>query len=574
MIKKPGYGTTWHRHRHLRTRSSVLPIVLACLAAGLPWRMPIAVAENAGFVKTVGARFMLDGAPHFFAGANFWQGMNLGMDGAAGGDRERLGRELDRMQALGLVNLRVMALSEGPDSEPYRMRPSLQPAPGLFNEAVFAGLDYLLHEMNRRNMRAVMTLNNYWHWSGGMAQYVAWADGSPIPYPPSHPDFTGDWGTFMTYSARFYSMPQCQTAFRTAIAAVVGRTNTISGRLYRNDPTIFAWELANEPRNYPQAWIDETAAYIKSLDPNHMVTSGSEGSVGGDFLPTHDGPHIDYATCHIWPQNWGWYQPDMPGTYAAGLQNALDYLQTHADLAATALGKPLVLEEFGLARDGGSLDPAAATTFRDDFFAQHYAAVEENAEAGGALAGDNLWAWAGEGRPGVPSPQWIGDPPHETPGWYSVYDADAATLLVLAAHADQLACLSDDRDRDGLPDSWEWWRFGSLTRTSGEAREDGDGDGASDRNEYLAGTDANDAKDYLAIRGLQRVAAPPAMHLSWNTVTGRLYTVTIAASPCEPFGAAPDFIDRAATGTSMTYTNGEAGLPGTRFYRIQVRPPW
>jgi len=68
MIKKPGYGTTWHRHRPLRTRAAVLPIVLTCLAAGLPWRMPVAVAENAGFVKTVGARFMLDGAPHYTNG--------------------------------------------------------------------------------------------------------------------------------------------------------------------------------------------------------------------------------------------------------------------------------------------------------------------------------------------------------------------------------------------------------------------------------------------------------------------------------------------------------------------------
>jgi cellulose synthase/poly-beta-1,6-N-acetylglucosamine synthase-like glycosyltransferase len=24
---------------------------------------------------------------------------------------------------------------------------------------------------------------------------------------------------------------------------------------------------------------------------------------GGDFVLTHDGPHIDYTTCHIWPQN-------------------------------------------------------------------------------------------------------------------------------------------------------------------------------------------------------------------------------------------------------------------------------
>lgn len=50
------------------------------------------------------------------------------------------------------------------------------------------------------------------------------------------------------------------------------------------------------------------------------------------------------------------------------------------------LNKPLVLEEFGLARDGGSLDPAAAATYRDDFFGQLYAAVEANAEGGGAIA--------------------------------------------------------------------------------------------------------------------------------------------------------------------------------------------
>jgi len=155
----------------------------------------MAAADNAGFVKTAGTRFMLNGAPHFYAGANFWQGMNLGASAAADGDRERLGRELDRLKALGLVNLRVMALSEGPDSAPYRMSPSLQPAPSVFNEAVFEGLDHLLHEMNRRNMRAVMTLNNYWHWSGGMAQYVAWAEGASIPYPPSHSDFTGDYAT-------------------------------------------------------------------------------------------------------------------------------------------------------------------------------------------------------------------------------------------------------------------------------------------------------------------------------------------------------------------------------------------
>jgi mannan endo-1,4-beta-mannosidase len=49
-----------------------------------------------------------------------------------------------------------------------------------------------------------------------------------------------------------------------------------------------------------------------------------------------------------------------------------------------------------------------------------------------AVAGDSFWALHGEARP--PSP-WLEDPPHETPGWYSVYVQDQRTLAVFTAHA-------------------------------------------------------------------------------------------------------------------------------------------
>lgn len=38
-----------------------------------------------------------------------------------------------------------------------------------------------------------------------------------------------------------------------------------------------------------------------------------------------------------------------------------------------------------------------------------------------------------------PGDRWVGDPPHEAPGWYSIYDDDASTLAVLTAHAAALA---------------------------------------------------------------------------------------------------------------------------------------
>jgi mannan endo-1,4-beta-mannosidase len=406
----------------------------------------VASAANTGFVSTNGAQFEVGGQPHYFTGANFWQGMNLAADGASG-DRPRLGRELDRLQAAGVTNVRVMASSEGPNTEPYRMVPSLQTSPGVYDADVFAGLDYLLDELDQRDMRAVMVLNNFWHWSGGMAQYVSWNENTPIPYPND----TGDWGTYQNYAKKFYTNSDCQDQYKAHIATVVGRVNSVNGKTYENDPTIFSWELANEPRRYPAEWIDDTAAYIKSLDSNHMVTTGSEGRWGAeggqdrDFVPTHDGPDIDYATCHIWPQNWGWYNPADPNSYSAAEANAIAYLQDHLEDSENVLDKPLVLEEFGLARDWDPLhdihDPDSPTSYRDQFFEAMFDEVYASALDGGAGAGDNIWAYGGEGRPGDPAPQWIGDPPHEEPGWYSVYDTDANTLALMSSHAAEMNSL-------------------------------------------------------------------------------------------------------------------------------------
>jgi len=381
------------------------------------------------FVTVQDGKFTLAGLPYTFVGANFWQGMNLGL-----ADRPRLDAELDRLQKLGLTNLRVMASSEGPNTEPHRMVPALMVSPGVYDKRVLDGLDYLIAAMGKRGLRAVMVLNNYWQWSGGMAQYVSWHEKSAIPYP-------GDWGVFMAYSARFYACADCQAWYRSHIRAMLDHTNPYTGLKYRDDPAIFSWELANEPRRYPQTWIDDTAAYVKSLDPHHLVTTGSEGTPPGeqqDFTKTHSGPAIDYATIHIWPQNWGWYDPQDPSTYASAEAQARAYFQDHAAQMA-ALRKPLVLEEFGLARDGQPVhdiyDPKSPTTYRDRFYQAMYDEVHKSFSSGGPAAGDNFWAWAGEARPGG---TWLGDPPHETPGWYSVYDADASTLAIIAAHVAQM----------------------------------------------------------------------------------------------------------------------------------------
>ncbi len=392
----------------------------------------LASCTEQGFVQVKEGRFELDGAVHCFVGVNFWYGMHLGMAGPDG-DRARLRAELDRLHGLGVTNVRVMAASEGPNDQPYRVTPALMIAPGEYDDRVLDGLDYLVAEIAERQMHAVVALNNFWEWSGGMAQYVCWYEGTEIPYPRDV-----SYEAFMAYAAKFYEMPKCQEWYRAHIAKIVTRVNPYTGRAYREEPAIFAWELANEPREYPMVWIEDTARYIKSLDPRHLVTTGSEGRVGGDFVSTHRPVEIDYATVHIWPQNWRWFDPQKPATYAEAEQRSVSYLREHAGQAAE-LGKPLVLEEFGMARDAGSsgdcYDPRCPTTHRDCFFGAMFGEVLDSVEGKGSISGSNIWAWGGRGRPGQ---GWIGDPPHEPPGWYSVFDCDDSTLAVIAEHGKAL----------------------------------------------------------------------------------------------------------------------------------------
>ena len=128
-------------------------------------------------------------------------------------------------------------------------------------------------------------------------------------------------------------------------------------------PHIMAWQLANEPRTIIHTkayrkWIEKTAALIKSLDPNHLVSIGSEGNAfvpfSRKFTKEHRCPDIDYATMHIWVQNWNWYNPEKPErSFEKALRKAKRYLRRHVAIARQ-LQMPVVLEEFGIARDGGS----------------------------------------------------------------------------------------------------------------------------------------------------------------------------------------------------------------------------
>ena len=448
------------------------------------------------FVTTSGHRLYRQGEPYRFLGVNLFSAMHMGADGDDCGqcDRPRLIRELDRLQRLGVRNVRALASSEGPDTEswfartredglgfadllsmgkrptPWRVLPSMQPSPGEYNPSLVRGLDFFIQQIALRNMTCVLMLGNMWPWSGGFAQYVSWADESSIPYMPPEPE--GDWDRLQQYTSRFYAEPTAQSHFVAHARFVLKRVNSYTGIRYADDPAIMAWELANEPRPMRQVssykgWIDRVTGIVRELAPHQLITIGTEGRtpfpksyVGIDFYNDHDHPRIDYATVHVWPQNWEWYSPGDPnGTYASALNKSLEYVRAHVDMAQQ-LNKPLVLEEFGLARDNAVHEVSGSVTWRDTYFSEMFAETLRHAEANSPLAGANVWAWGGEGRPRRPrkpdepllgSHCWqvgdplLGDPPHEAAGWYSIFDVDHTTHAAMANLSAALARLPVDR---------------------------------------------------------------------------------------------------------------------------------
>ena len=129
----------------------VVSLLTACNSEG--GKATIITVEN--------GQFMRNGEPYYFVGTNFWYGAILGSEGE-GGNRERLCKELDFMKANGIDNLRVLVGGEGENGLLGKIEPNLQPTPGQYNDDVLAGLDYLLMELGKREMTAVLYFNNAW----------------------------------------------------------------------------------------------------------------------------------------------------------------------------------------------------------------------------------------------------------------------------------------------------------------------------------------------------------------------------------------------------------------------------
>ena len=401
-------------------------------------------AEHSFIKVNADGQFVRDGKPYYFVGANFWYGAILGSEGE-GGNRERLHKELDFLKSIGINNLRVLVGADGENGIKTRVEPSLQVAPGVYNDTILAGLDYFMNELRERDMTAVLYLNNSWEWSGGYSVYLQWSGHGDAVVPA-----VDGWPAYMEYVKQFPQSDSAKALFANHVNYIVSRTNRYNQIKYVDDPTIMSWQIGNEPRAFSDEnkepfarWMADVAAQIKSLDPNHMVSSGSEGSWGCEmdmnlFEKIHADPNINYLNIHIWPYNWSWVKADsLKELLPCAKENTKKYIDDHM-VIAQKYSKPIVLEEFGFPRDGFSFSKEAPTTARDEYYRYVFDLIRQDRESGGLFAGCNFWAWGGFAGQNPDHVFWekgddyTGDPAQEQQGLNSVFATDSTIEIIKA----------------------------------------------------------------------------------------------------------------------------------------------
>ena len=401
-------------------------------------------------ITVKGTQFYKGDKPYAYIGTNYWYGSLLASKKI--GDRKRLLRELDLMQENGIDNLRILVGADGGKYD-FTVHPALQYEQGKYDDDLLDGLDFLIAEMSKRKMYAVLYLTNNWEWSGGMSQYLEWNGKGAIPVPNIAPN---TWPQFMSYTAQFHSCEPCMKALEDHVKFIIGRTNKYSKKKYTEDNTIMAWQVGNEPRLFTvenetkfTVWLNNIVNLIDSLDKNHLVSTGSEGKNSSNdsmeiFERTHQNPNIDYLTMHIWPKNWNWFKADdAEKTLPTTLENAGKYIDDHIKVANN-LKRPIIIEEFGLPRENENLTAGTSVANRDIFYNFIFSRVAESVKNNGPLQAANFWGFGGEGKAVTKDGKWnpgdplTTDPPQEPQGLNSVFSSDKSTLEIVKKYNTQL----------------------------------------------------------------------------------------------------------------------------------------
>jgi mannan endo-1,4-beta-mannosidase len=321
-------------------------------------------AAVSGFVQRCGTHFCVNGVTTYFAGANSY---DLFTFGSGSGDTETLymdktaiDAQMTNMAADGVTVLRTWMFS-------HESWHGFNPSRGVMNEQEWAEFDYILYSASQHNIRVIPVFENYWEAYGGIGTILTW-NGLPKGHPAN--------GAFFDPAV----CPGCLSDYLFEVDYALNRVNHYTGVAYKNDPTIFSWELMNEPRHQDQAvngdnttgtifraWEDKVGAHIRSIDANHMIDNGIEGQgsaygYGSDngvpYVYVCQSAYIDFCSAHIYPTE-GWANLTVAATQTLVARYITD--------AHNTVGKPMILGEFN-----------TSTSTRSTYWSAIYSTMEAN----------------------------------------------------------------------------------------------------------------------------------------------------------------------------------------------------
>nr|XP_043616276.1 mannan endo-1,4-beta-mannosidase 5-like [Erigeron canadensis] len=366
--------------------SSVLVIVLHIALFGNNVCKAIVPNGGAGFIQTKGANFVYNGSPFLFNGFNAYWMMNVATDPS---ERLKVSQVLQDAANAGLSVCRTWAFADGGDK-------ALQISPGAYDERVFQALDFVVAEAGKYGVRLILSFVNNYKDFGGRPQYVEWARSS---------------GLQIRDDDEFYTNPVVKGYYKNHVQRIITRVNTINKIAYRDDTTIMAWELINEPRCHSDnsgrtlnVWVQEMASYVKSLDGQHLLEIGMEGfygdtmperkeinpgyEVGTDFISNNLIPEIDFSTIHAYPDQW------LPGQSEDSQMGFMQkWMSSHYEDSRNVIKKPLVVAEFGKS----SKDPEYSVNKRDSYMNSVYRNIYMEARTGGTVGGALVWQIMADG---------------------------------------------------------------------------------------------------------------------------------------------------------------------------------
>lgn len=307
--------------------------------------LTVSAAGQQDFVSTEGTHFVCGDKAFYVSGCNSYDLFTLG-DGSSDYSlwaiennymyKSQIDERMQQMADNGVNVVRTWGFS----NESWH---GFEQSPGQYNEAQFMLFDYIMYSAQEHNIRVIITLENYWEAYGGIDKKLSWAGLS---------------GGSNQNRTQYFTSDVCKQWYKDYAEHFAERRNYYTGELYKEDPTIFAWDLMNEPRYQDvgenttgetlRAWVDEMGAFIKSVDPNHMVYAGLEGhgtkyNFGGDegnpYVYIQQSPYIDFCSAHPYPDEyWANLTPE---------QNAETMRQWITD-AHEKVGKPFLATEFNV----------------------------------------------------------------------------------------------------------------------------------------------------------------------------------------------------------------------------------